>query len=96
MVPAGVISAEADAGYPVAVEYQTGETPGGEVVAPDYSYPGYVVEDDEYESGNDYADYEVDYDYDCDYDENEQEEPSPAPLLNSFLILALMIVELLF
>jgi len=57
MVPAGVISAEADAGYPVAEEYQTGETPGGEVVEPDYSYPGYDVEYDEYESGNDYADY---------------------------------------
>jgi len=78
MVPAGVISAEADAGYPVAVEYQTGETPGGEVVEPDYSYPGYGVEYDEYESGNDYADYEADYDYDGDYDENEQDrEPSP-------------------
>ena len=66
MVPAGAFSAEANAGYPVAEEYQTGYAPGGEVVTPDYSYPDYVVADEEYESGNDYADYEVDYDYEQD------------------------------
>ena len=86
MVPAGAFSAEADAGYPVAEEYQTGYAPGGEVVTPDYSYPGYVVADEEYESGNDYADCEVDYD--CDYyyyyDENgrNRESPSPVPSID--------------
>ena len=63
-VPAGVVGAEADAGYPVAEEYQTGQEPSG-----DYDYYG---------SDSGYADYEVDYDYDGYYDENEQDgEPSP-------------------